>query len=51
MLMGTYNLTSHDACVAAVRLRANVPDVVSLDGVFRRVDHLELWNNRLPERR
>ena len=50
-LIASYNLRSLDACLAASALRAGVPDVVSLDGVFRRVDGIDLWNNDIPSRR
>lgn len=50
-VMGRYNLASRDACVAAIAFYADVPDVVSLDAKFRRVDGIHLWNNRIPERR
>lgn len=50
-LMGQYNLSSHDACVAAIAFHAGVPDLVSLDWKFARVDGLELWNDRIPGRR
>jgi predicted nucleic acid-binding protein len=46
-LMSLYNLGSHDACMAAIAFRAGVPDLVSLDRKFRRVDGIQLWNNHI----
>jgi len=50
-LIGRFNLRSLDACVAACALRSDVPHIASLDGSFRRVDGIELWNNDVPGRR
>jgi predicted nucleic acid-binding protein len=50
-LMARYNLSSHDACVAAITFHADVEHLVSLDRKFVRIDGLSLWNNRIPERR
>ena len=45
--MARYALGSQDAVHLASAALAGVPDFASLDDVFRRVDGLLLWNDRL----
>ena len=40
---GQYNLKSHDSVFVAITSTAGVYDVVALDGKFRRVEHVTLW--------
>lgn len=40
---GQYNLKSHDSVSVAITSTAGVYDVVALDGKFRRVEHVTLW--------
>ena len=45
-LVGRFDLQSYDAVQVASTLDAGCADMASLDGDFRRVDGIHLWNNR-----
>ncbi|MBI4570643.1 MAG: type II toxin-antitoxin system VapC family toxin [Chloroflexi bacterium] len=49
--MARYNLKPLDACLIAAAFQVDVPHVASLDGRFRRVGGIHLWNHHIPERR
>ncbi len=45
--IGQYNLQSQDAMHLACAAEAGVSDLASFDQGFRRVDSLQLWNDRI----
>ena len=46
-LMAEHNLRSYDAVHLASATAVGVPDFASLDRGYRRVDGLQLWNDRI----
>jgi predicted nucleic acid-binding protein len=49
-LVGRFNLQSYDAVHVASAFHAGCTDIASLDKDFRRVEGIDLWNNRLRPR-
>ena len=49
--MARHNLRPMDACLVAAAFTAGVPHIASLDRDLRKVDGIELWNDRIPARR
>jgi len=45
--MAQYNLQGQDALYLATALSVGIRDIASFDQIFRRIDGLHLWNNRI----